>query len=115
MRNKGTWMLLELLIMLLVFSLAAAVCLQIFSQAAALSRQSRQLEEATVLAQNAAELLKSTLGDTGSLNRLETGAFRLRVLPLSGGTPGLGRAQVTVLLEEKELLTLTASWQEVAP
>ena len=50
---------MELIIALLFFSLSAAVCIKVFFAADRLSTQSRELTEAVLQVQNAAECVKS--------------------------------------------------------
>jgi len=63
MKSKAPLALIELVIMLLIFSLAAALCLQAFSMADRISRQSEVRDNAALQAQNAAEILKHCGGD----------------------------------------------------
>ncbi len=67
MKNKGILSLIELTVMLAVFALAAALCLQAFAQADRLSRHTEATDQAIALAQNAAEILQSANGDTAAL------------------------------------------------
>ena len=62
-RSKTPLFLMELVIMLLVFSVSAAVCLQVFSGARNISAESRRLDLATMEAQKAAEYWKASHGD----------------------------------------------------
>ena len=58
MRNKSTLVLIEHMVMLLVFALAAAVCLRMFALSGKLSRTYEATDGAVLAAQNTAELLK---------------------------------------------------------
>ena len=58
MRNKSTLVLIEHMIMLLVFALAAAVCLRLFALAGKMSRTNEATDRAVLVAQNAAEQIK---------------------------------------------------------
>ena len=58
MRNKSRLVLIEHMIMLLVFALAASVCVRIFVRSEQLSREYEATDRAVVAAQNAAELMK---------------------------------------------------------
>ena len=62
MKQKTSLLLMEQLVMILVFALAAALCLQIFAKADAISQETARRDRAVVLARNAAELLKATGG-----------------------------------------------------
>lgn len=63
MRTKTPLVLMELLVMVLVFSLTAAACLRMFVLSDALSRQNAATDRAVLEAQTAAERMKR-----GSLN-----------------------------------------------
>ena len=58
MRNKSILVLIEHMVMLLVFALAAAVCLRMFALSGKLSRTYEAKDRAVLAAQNAAELIK---------------------------------------------------------
>ena len=62
-RSKTPLFLMELIIMLLVFSNSAAVCLQVFSGAKKISEESRKLDAAVMQAQTIAECWKASHGD----------------------------------------------------
>ena len=62
-RSKTPLFLMELIIMLLVFSISAAVCLQVFSGAKKISEESRKLDAAVMQAQKVAECWKASHGD----------------------------------------------------
>lgn len=67
MRSKTPLVLMEQLLMILVFALAAAMCLQIFVHADRRSRRNEAVSQAAVQAQNTAEMIKSrggTLSET---------------------------------------------------
>ena len=59
MRNKSILVLIEHVVMLLVFALAAAVCLRMFALSDKLSRKYEATDRAVLAAQNAAELIKN--------------------------------------------------------
>ena len=63
MKSKAPLPLMEQLIMVLVFALTAALCLQGFSLADRFSNHQEAQAKAVVMAQNAAEMLKYTHGD----------------------------------------------------
>lgn len=62
MRSKTPLVLMEQLIMVLVFALAAAICLQVFVYAEQVSQRNEALAEAALLAQSTAEELKESSG-----------------------------------------------------
>lgn len=114
-RSKTPLFLMEVLIMLLVFSICAAVCLQLFAGAKGISEGSKNLDMAVVHAQKAAEYWKSTHGD------LKETASLMGALPDEDGfkiydeenllhvefTCKDYRADIVVLQGEKEVFSLT--------
>ena len=63
MKSKTPLTLMEQLVMVLVFALAAAFCLQIFVAANRISKRNEAVSQAALMAQNTAELLKSSSED----------------------------------------------------
>lgn len=128
MKSRASLVLMEGLIMLLVFALASAVCLQIFVKTDARSRQTQLETDALVLAQNAAEELKAAAGDLeavadalgGSVHddvlTLRADGLCLEITGLPSDVAGLGKALIKVTWEEtgESLFSLTTGWQEVA-
>ncbi len=137
MKRSASLVLLELLIMLLVFSLAAALCVRAFSWADSRSRQSAAEDMALLQAQNAGELLKQNRGDLAAAAQTYGGsggevweifydenwkvtcgpaAYTLRAELVATDSPLLGGAEVTVADGEGRILArLEIFWQEVAP
>lgn len=74
MKSKAPLVLMEQLVMLLVFALAAALCLQVFVFSAQRSRRVEAESRAAIAVQNAAELTKASRGHLS------------RVAALSGGS-----------------------------
>lgn len=62
-RSKTSLLLMEQLVTLLIFALAAAVCLQVFVKADGLSRDMEARDKAAVICQNAAETVQYCGGD----------------------------------------------------
>lgn len=82
MKNKAPLLLMEQLVMLLVFALAAGLCLQVFIFSDRLSNQLEAQDYAVLAVQNTAEILKVCEGD------LEAGA------KLHGGTVSDGQWEI---------------------
>ena len=61
--SKTPLFLMELIIMLLVFSISAAICLKVFTGARKIADESRRLDAAVMMAQTAAENWKATHGN----------------------------------------------------
>ena len=66
MKSKAPLMLMEQMIMLLVFALAAALCLQAFVKSEQLSSRSENRDRAVTIAQTAAETIRHCGGDMGN-------------------------------------------------
>lgn len=124
MKNRASLVLLEQLILVLVFALAATVCLGAFVKASQLSGEIARKDQAVVLVQNQAEHLKAASGqwpdepifyDENWHVTEDSGIYRLETQLQPTGIPGLGRAQVRMIhTEDWEILfSLTVSWQEV--
>ncbi len=139
-RGKTALLLMEQLVMLLIFALAATLCLQAFVYAHRLSLDVEARDRAAELAQSVAETLRHTGGDfPGAARMLDAQQFDEDSLQLDLGAdwapaedtaryvlgagrqasdlPGLGRGQVWLRseAEDRELLRLDITWQEVIP
>ena len=140
MKSKAPLLLMEQMVMLLVFALAAARCLQAFVKSDSLSDRSERRDRAITAAQTAAETVRHCRGhmpeaakllgtdhytDTSVLvvydkdwNLAEnTMRYHLGVTLQDSGIDGLGMAQVWVRDEaveesEAELLRFDVMWQE---
>ena len=126
MKGRTSLAMIELTVMLLIFSLTAALCLQAFLWSDQTSRTSAERDEAVRLAQNAAELIKYSEGDFAVLEQLkelpavERGDFSVTAKRTDGmqndsgsALKGLGSAVVEVRNREGNLLfSLPVSWQE---
>ena len=136
MKNKAPLALLEQIIMILVFALTAAFCLQGFILSDQISRRQEMQTQAVLIAQNTAETLKNTAGDFSesasrlggvatehgwsipydaswkTLTALDTATYVLEITKLDSGTPNLGSAQIQLLHAEDILFEITTAWQE---
>ena len=120
MRDKATLTLMELLIMVLVFSLAAALCLKAFVWSTQKTRENRIIAGAAVAAQTAAEEMKAARhAEAGSRaydenwQPAQDGCYVLKTEPFHAEL--LGGAEITV--EDRtgsELFRLMVRWQEDA-
>lgn len=113
MKSKASLFLMEQLVMLLVFSLAAAVCLGIFVRADKISVQTALQDEAVILAQNTAEALKHTGNADTAKELVDESVFTLEIREEDSGIPGLTQAQIVVCYEGREIFSLRTGWQEV--
>lgn len=75
MRSKAPLMLMEQMIMLLVFALASALCLQAFVKADVISKESEARDHAVLLCQSVAEQIK----ESGEKDRNPVGAVASRL------------------------------------
>ena len=62
-RSKSSLFLIELVIVILVFSLSAAVCLRMFFQSRQISSRSRNISQASLAVQSVADCYRSMKGD----------------------------------------------------
>ena len=125
MRNKSPLALMEQVLMVLIFALAAALCLQGFVLANRISERMETQNCAVTLAQNAAEMLKYYSGDPEkTAQQLETTRdgdmllkenLQLKIVPVDSAVPLLGAAKITVLQKEEILFEITVAWQEEDP
>ena len=128
MKSKTPLALMEQLVMVLVFALAAALCVSYFVVSDRLSRRNALEDRALVSAQNTAETIKLCHGDyeqaaaqldgiwAEGVLAVHTGEdFSVFVTPENSGDPLLGRARVEVFSnqDDAKLLELTVAWQEV--
>ena len=123
MKNKAPLALMEQLIMVLVFALAAALCLQVYVFSAQVSRRCEAQSFAATAVQNVAERLKADSGnlDTPLMgfdeNWQETdsdqAAYHILVQPEETDVPGLGKATVSARTHDGEdLFAVAVCWQE---
>lgn len=125
MKNKTFLPLIEQMIMILIFALSAAFCLQGFAAAGRISKRQAVLTEAVVTVQNTAEILKSSHGDyklaaemlDGSVVddqlRIETDEYLVTAGAVVEDLDLLSSAKIEVVYETDILYELTVSWQEV--
>lgn len=115
MKSKASLSLMEQLIMVLVFALAAALCLQVFAKADSIAARTQCRDEAVLIAQNAAEILKHT-GNPDAVTILqENSPYQLEIQEQAADIPGFAKVTVTVSCDCGESFSLTVGWQEVAP
>ena len=135
MKSKAPLSLMEQLVMLLVFALAAALCLQVFVLSGQMSRMSEARDRGVTAVQNAAEVTKLCGGDlhkaaqmaggTASPDRWELtydeawqqtsqeAVYRIVTEREHTDNALLGRGTVTALDDAGEVLfRVTVSWQE---
>ena len=138
MKSKAPLALMEQLVMVLVFALAAALCLQVFVLSDRMSRQNEARDHAVVAVQNAAETIKSCGGDFAESAALCGGtwqeerwllgydadwapveasacAYLVQATPRDTEDLLLGSAVVAAYeADGTELFAVTVYWQEVA-
>lgn len=123
MRNKASLILMEQLAMVLIFALAAAICLRMFVLSDRISENQEAKAQAAVLAQNTAEQLKSR-GENGSwiqtydknwnlTEEPDEIEYTLTVQEEPTGISGLIRVTITVMDGGETLFAIPAAWQEV--
>ena len=113
MRGKGTLSLLEQSVALLIFAVAAALCLKGFLLSETTARENALRDEAVLQARNVAEQLKYTRGEWDVQEQSE-GCF-VHVQRVVSEVEGLGKAEIIVSDEDGTvLICLPVAWQEVA-
>ena len=126
MRNKAPLALLEQILMLLIFALAAVICLRVFLWSDDTSRHSARRDEALIHAQTVAETLKAHGGDFAAAAAALHGTVEDGALVIDGEdytlraekeapAPYLGRAEIAAEAGGEVLFTLPVAWQEVGP
>lgn len=135
MRSKTPLALMEQAIMVLVFALAAALCLRAFVLADHISRQNQLRDQAILQAECAAETLKHVHGDLALAAQTFGGTWKEETWSISygsdwqlteespsyilsaflqdSGSSLLGQALIQVTDGEELLFELSAFWQEV--
>ena len=135
MRSKTPLALMEQVIMVLVFALAAALCLRAFVLSDRISRDCEERDRAVPAVQTVAEILKNCRGDFAETERLAEAALDnadivvydsddresaedalcIAILPLAAESELLGSAEVAALSGDGDvILSLRVSWQEVS-
>ena len=141
MKSKAPLLLMEQMVMLLVFALAAALCVQAFVKSDAISARGEARDQAVIAAQSAAEMIRLGGGSpekalrgaadelSGSIS--EDGALRLyydaewhptpdasdengyclMAEPSAEQEPGLSQVTLTVSSPEEALVSFTIAWQ----
>lgn len=113
MRSRASLSLMELLVMILVFALAAALCMQVFAYAQELSLETARRDEAVILAQNGAELLKAGTAAEEIEDTLRDGSYSVKIREIPREIPGLKQAEITVFYEDTAVFSLMTGCQEV--
>ena len=134
MRSKTPLALMEQVIMVLVFALAAALCMRAFVLADSTSRACEERDRALPAVQTVAEALKLCRGDCAEAERMAEAAlknvdvvlchsdgvdvssddFCITIRPVESGQELMGCAEVAAVnAKGEEILTLTVAWQEV--
>lgn len=136
MRSKAPLALMEQMIMLLVFALASALCLQAFVKSDNISRNSVERDHAALLCQSTAEMIQNCGGDPAqalsdaaerlelkydggllwmdydeSWNSTSEGTYHLTAQEISSEVPGLNSARVAVESEGKTVFEINIAWQ----
>lgn len=117
MKHRASLSLLEQVLMLLVFAVAAVVCLQAFVWSGQTSKAMEQQDRAMILAQNAAETLKYT-HDSHETARIFAPQAReqgwtLHITPTDSNLDLLSTALVEIRDETRCIARLPVAWQEV--
>jgi len=138
MNRRSVLPMMELMIMVLVFAISAGICVRCFVHADQLSKQQENKTEAVLVAQNAAELLKSSSGDMEraadriggfcdgnswfipmnasweAIEAVEQAVFLLEVTRETEAALPLGTALLRVTAGDETLVEIRVAWQEGA-
>ena len=126
MRNKAFSPLVELIFMIAIFSIVAAVCVSGFSLSHQISRRTQQTDAAVILAQNLAEQMKGCQISVASTpltfryndqlqpTEADTPAYTVTVTPIATDYSQLQGAQICVSSADEILFSLTIHWQKEA-
>ena len=114
MKNKTTLMLMELLIMVLVFALASAICLKVFVRSHEISSETQNRDRAILAVQNAAETVKACGDPEEAAQLLTDSGCDVQLTAIACETPGLRGCEITAECEG-ETFCVQVFWQEVAP
>lgn len=141
MRRRYTSVLVEMTVMLAVFTVAAALCMQAFARAEEISRRSGAKDRAVTLCQSVAEVIRQNGGDLAAALTLVSGGtpdsgedgyavyygtdwallpggekektgYTLRAVELENGRADLGKARVETLMGGESLFSIEISWQK---
>ena len=134
MRSKAPLVLIEQVIMILVFALTAALCLQMFTMADRLSVKYAATDRAVLEAQNAAEWMKQgqlteylseykAVGEKGAgmvlfdedwqvTEYIEKAEYFLQIIEVQTEQENLWKAEIVVLAGEEELFRLSVAGQK---
>jgi len=108
-KSKAYLLLMEQAIMILIFALAVALCLQAFAAAGEISAQTTRRDQAVQIAQSVAECLKSGM----DVENIPLNAdFPVEICKENSGIPGLIQAEITVYHADTPIYALTTGWQE---
>ena len=137
MKNKAPLALMEQILMVLVFALAAGLCLQIFVFGNAVSRRCEAKDNAVLAVQNAAEIWKMNRGDAQKCTQefggqLENDTwqiaydtnwqeangneaeYRVCAVPVATNDQLLGCADISAVTADGDcLFQVRVAWQEV--
>lgn len=141
MKSKAPLLLMEQMVMLLVFALAAALCVQAFVKSDAVSARGEARDNAVIAAQTAAETIRLAGGDSeealaaaaaalpeaeftgGTLRQYLDGdwnavpaaspdaEYTLEAQPLPEEQPGLSKAAIEVAAHDGPLFSIEVAWQ----
>lgn len=128
MKNRAALVLMEQLVVVLVFALAAALCLLAFAHSHRISTETELRDRAVDLAVTGCETVKACRGDLEAAEKALGGQLREGILLVNrqdlqmeirisdAGIPLLGQAEVRILRNHTGecVYSLTVSWQEVS-
>lgn len=113
MNNKTVLSLIEQAVMVLIFSVAAAICLMVFTRADRISSDAADMDAALLMAQNAAEQIKADRGaSVEQFTELSENGLTLKTAEDPEENEFLGAVSVSVYRGEEKLCELPVRWQK---
>jgi len=125
MRSRASLVIIEQVVMLMVFALAAALCLKAFVWSDTRSAEIFARDKALLHAQSAAEVVKSCGGDLAAAAEILGGSadengltvnyddYVLSVTPAEEELQYMSSARVCVYDDAQQITSLKIAWQEV--
>ena len=135
MKNKAPLMLMEIMILMLVFAFATALCIKAFVKSDEISRRSEARDNAVIIVENVAERLRNNGGDLAK-TAMELDAdlngntivinydkythktdnvseYQMKAELCSAKMKGMGEARISVSDKKSdELFAVSVMWQE---
>ena len=125
MKSRSVLTQIEFTIMILIFAVSAAVCLKIFTYADTYSERNAEKNNAQIILQSSAELIKSESGNFALCAEIsggeadesswviiyDDGSF-MKAVRVASENPLLGKAKLQFCKNNETISALEIAWQE---